>query len=501
MFDVSDEISPVVRAGFFIGGQWCESDSPRRIPIVDPASEETVCEVPLASAEEVDRAVAAARVAFDVGPWPRLSAAQRSGHLHALADALTTRLPLLARLWTAQVGAPIRLTRQLVHAGTNRLRFYADLAATYEFEGRRPTSNGSARVRKEPKGVAALIIPWNAAFPILSYKLGAALAAGCTCIVKPSPESPLDALVVAECAKAAGLPDGVVNVITADREESARLVSSRGVDKISFTGSVAVGRQILAAAAANMTRTTIELGGKSAAILLDDADLAQALSTVAPFTMPFAGQTCFAQTRILAPRTCLVEVAERYASIVRTWKLGDPWDETTQMGPVLNRRQMDRVLSYIDSGLAEGARLVIGGKRAAGFERGFFIEPTVFTDVLPEMTIAREEIFGPVVTIQPYDSVEDAVRIANDTDFGLSGTIFSSDPERAYRVACRIRSGQIGVNRLELIPSIPFGGFKQSGIGREGGLEGLEEYLETKAVFMPAISAGPIQSNHRGIIP
>jgi acyl-CoA reductase-like NAD-dependent aldehyde dehydrogenase len=311
----------------------------------------------------------------------------------------------------------------------------------------------------------------------------------------------LDALVVAECAKAAGLPDGVVNVITADREESARLVSSRGVDKISFTGSVAVGRQILAAAAANMTRTTIELGGKSAAILLDDADLEQALSTVAPLTMPFAGQICFAQTRILAPRARLAEVADRYASIVRTWKLGDPWDDTTEMGPVLNRRQMDSVLGYIDGGLAEGARLVTGGKRAAGFERGFFIEPTVFTDVLPEMAIAREEIFGPVVIVQPYDDIEDAVRLANDTDFGLSGTIFSSDPERAYRVACRIRSGQIGVNRLELIPSIPFGGFKQSGIGREGGLEGLEEYLETKAVFMPAISAGPIQSNHRGIIP
>src|ERR1700738_5076557 len=235
MFDVSDEISPVVRAGFFIGGQWCEADSLQRIPVVNPASEETVCEVPLAIAEEVDRAVTAARVAFDVGPWPRLSAAQRSGYMHALADALTARLPLLAQLWTAQVGAPVRITRQLVHAGTNRLRFYADLASTYEFEGRRPTPNGSARVRKEPKGVAALVIPWNAAFPILSYKLGAALAAGCTCIVKPSPESPLDALVVAECAKAAGLPDGVVNVITAGRDESARLVSSRDGDKISFT--------------------------------------------------------------------------------------------------------------------------------------------------------------------------------------------------------------------------------------------------------------------------
>jgi aldehyde dehydrogenase (NAD+) len=486
MFNVSAEISPAVRGGFFIGGRWHEAGAVQHVPIINPATEEAVWEVPLASADDVDLGIAAARSAFDVGPWPRLSAAERSRYLHALADAITPRLPLLARLWTAQVGAPIALTRQLVHAGVNRLRFYADLATSYEFEVARPAGNGSARVRKEPKGVAALIIPWNAAFPILSYKLGAALAAGCTCIVKPSPESPLDALVLAECVEEAGFPKGVVNVITAGPDESARLVRSRGIDKISFTGSVSVGRQIAAAAALNMTHATMELGGKSAAILLDDADLSQALSTLAPFTMPFAGQICFAQTRILVPRTRMADVADRFASIVRAWKLGDPWDETTQMGPVLNRRQMDRVLGFIDSGLGEGAQLVTGGKRAAQFERGFFIEPTVFTNVLPEMAIAREEVFGPVVTIQPYDSVEDAIHLANDTEFGLSGTVFGSDVEHAYRVACRIRTGQIGVNRLELVPSIPFGGFKLSGIGREGGREGLEEYLETKAIFMSA---------------
>jgi aldehyde dehydrogenase (NAD+) len=487
VFDIVSEVSSHARESFFIHGDWVKPDGARRIPIVHPASEEALAEVPLADTNMVMRTIAAARTAFDKGPWPDLSGPTRAAYMCALTEELVKRLPLMAKLWTAQVGAPISLTQRIVRSGIDRLRFFTYLAATYELETQRRTAQGIARVHKVPKGVALLVVPWNATFPILCNKLGAALAAGCTCIIKSPPESPLDALMVAECAQAAGFPRGVINVLTADRDESALLAQSPLVDKISFTGSAAVGRQIGMGAAANFTRVTLELGGKSAAILLDDADLDRTLPALAPFTMPFAGQFCFGQTRLLVPRKRSQEITERFLAVVRQWKLGDPWDASTTMGPVLNQRQMDRVLGFIQGALRQGARLVTGGRRAPQFRRGFFIEPTVFADVAAHMDVAREEVFGPVVTIQAYDSDDDAVELANSTSFGLSGTVFSADPERAYRIARRVRTGQVGINHLELTPVAPFGGFKQSGIGREGGVEGLEEFLETQAILM----AGP----------
>lgn len=471
---------------FFIGGRWIPSDSDRRVPLVSSSTEEEMLRLPLANGTDVARAVSAARTAFDAGPWPRMPASERAAHLKRFADEVRLRLPLLARLWTAQVGAPVGFARGLIHAGGNRFDYFAELAGEYEFGDRRPTRRGHARVLREPVGVAALIAPWNATFNIFSHKIPAALAAGCTVVAKSPLESPLDALVIAECAEAAGIPPGVVNVITADARESGQLVASAGVDKISFTGSVPTGRRIAEVAARRMVRTTLELGGKSSAIILDDADLSTTLPALMPFTMPFSGQLCFAQTRVLVPRRRLAEAAHICTEAVAAFTVGDPWEPATEVGPVLNARQYQRVLGHIDSGRREGARILTGGGRSAGFDRGFYIDPTVFTDVMPAMTIAREEIFGPVVTLEGYDGIDDAVRLANGTDFGLSGSVYGTDVERAFEVALQVDAGHLAVNGFEISANVPFGGRKMSGHGREGGHEGLEGFLETKAVFMPA---------------
>ncbi|MEV0850132.1 aldehyde dehydrogenase [Streptomyces sp. NPDC049954] len=485
MSDFPVALADEFRECFYVGGRWVRAGSGRRVTLVSPSTEQDVLSLPLADSADVERAVAAARTAFDTGPWPRMPASERAAHLKRLAEEVRARLPLLAKLWTAQVGAPVTFAEGLIHAGESRFDYYAGLVDGYAFTERRPTRRGHARVVREPVGVAALVAPWNATFNIFAHKVAAALGAGCAVVLKSPVESPLDALVIAECADAAGLPPGVVNVITADAQESAQLVASAGVDKISFTGSVPTGRRIAEAAARRMARTTLELGGKSAAILLEDADLSVAVSALTPFVMPFAGQICFSQTRVLAPRHRLAEVEESLVAAVRSLTVGDPWDRATEVGPVLNERQYRRVLDYVQTGRREGARLLTGGGRSAGFERGHYIDPTVFTEVTPDMTVAREEIFGPVVTVQAYRDIDEAVRLADSTDFGLSGSVFGADAERAFDVAARVRTGHLAVNGFEISPNVPFGGRKLSGHGREGGPEGLESFLETKAVFMP----------------
>lgn len=484
MLDLLEEISFDALERIYVGGQWRPLRGVGRATIVNPSSEKIVARLPLAGHADVTAAVAAARSAFDDGPWPNLAGAERSACMHGLADLLAERLEMMARLWTFQVGMPIAPASRIVRAGIERLRFYADLAGSFDFETNRVGRQGPIRVRHEPAGVAALIIPWNASFPIMMQKLGAALAAGCCCIVKPAVESPLEALVLAECVARSDVPPGVVNVVVAGPEESAALVSSRDVEKVSFTGSIATGRAIALAAARNFTRVTLELGGKSAAILLDDADLPQSLSALTPFMMPFSGQFCFSQSRILAPRSRLPEVVEQVKAIVEAFRLGDPAMVDTDLGPVLSDRQRQRVLNYIEGARADGARVVAGGGRSTRFERGFYVEPTVIDNVAPQMAIAREEVFGPVVTVHAFDTDADAVALANATEMGLSGSVFSADPDRAYEVACGIRTGQVGINRLALEPGAPFGGFKSSGVGREGGVEGLVAFTETKALFI-----------------
>ena len=469
---------------FFIGGRWVSPAGNRTLSVISPVTEEILMAFPEASEKDVDRAVAAARDAFDAGPWPRMSAQERGRLLVEVASALRKRLPELANAWTAQVGAPISLTRYAVGQAPELFEYYGKLIQTYPIVDERTRDDGRrARIVKEPVGVVAAITPWNAPLVLLCYKAAAALAAGCTVVSKPSPETPMDAYILAECIEQAGLPPGVFNVIPAGREVGDYLVRHPGIDKISFTGSTAAGKHIAAVAADRLARVSLELGGKSAAIVLPDADVGKMLESLVPYSMPITGQVCFALTRILVPKSRKQEITEAYTSAVRQIRVGDPFDDATNMGPLAMRRQLERVQGYIQAGKAEGARLLMGGGRPAGFDRGYFIEPTVFTDVDSRMKIAQEEIFGPVVSIIEYETPDDAARIANDTQYGLHGAIYTADPEQGYAMARRMRSGSVTVNGMIVDPKMPFGGFKQSGLGREGGPEGLDPYFEVKTVY------------------
>lgn len=481
----ADVLSDDARAGFLIAGRWRRAASDARLKIISPVTEEVIATLPAGSPADMDAAVVAAHDAFHQGSWPRLSGPERGGYLRRIATLLRQRKEELSAVWTQQVGAPVAFTGWLTPMAADIFDYYAQLAEQFEFTETRQWPHGTARVIKEPVGVCAVITPWNAPLVLLSQGVAAALAAGCTVVSKPSPETPIEALILAECAVAAGLPDGVLNVVPAGRDAGDHLVRHPLVDKVSFTGSVAAGKHIARACADRLARVSLELGGKSAAILLDDVDAEAVAGQLVGFSMPFAGQVCFSQTRILAPRNRYDSVVEAFASAVRQVRVGDPADEATQMGPLSMERQRVRVEDYIAEGLREGAKLVTGGGRPKGFNRGFFIEPTVFSGVNNDMRIAREEIFGPVVCVLPYDDTEDAIRIANDSDFGLSGSVYSEDVERAYEVARRVRTGNLTINGLSLDPAIPFGGFKQSGYGRVGGVEGLLAYLETKAVYLP----------------
>lgn len=477
------ELSENVRTRFYIGGKWVAPRSNQRLQLISPLTEKVQFTVPAGSPQDMDDAVRAAAEAFEQGPWPRMTPAERARVIRALGLEVRKRLPLFRRVWTAQVGVVHGFADFIIGLIPRYYDFFADLAETFPFEEERTTAGGFARVLREPVGVCAFILPWNAPLALLSQKLCPALLAGCTVVAKPSPETPLDALIIAECAEAVGLPPGVLNVVPAEREAGEHLVRNQRVDKVSFTGSTAAGRRIGAICADRVARFSLELGGKSAAIICDDADLSAAIPALAPVSMPFSGQICFAQTRILVSDKRHDEVLDAYRAAVKGITLGDPWDPQTGMGPLSMRRQQERVLSYIDVGRKEGAQLVAGGGRG-GFDQGFFVEPTIFDGVASDMRIAQEEIFGPVVSIIRYRNEEEAIKIANDSIYGLSGTVFTRDVQRGERIARRVRTGNISVNGLQLDPVVPFGGFKQSGLGREGGREGLEVFLETKGIYL-----------------
>jgi acyl-CoA reductase-like NAD-dependent aldehyde dehydrogenase len=469
---------------FFVGGEWIAPSSADALSVISPSTEEVVMTFAEAKPADVDRAVAAARDAFDHGPWPRLPAAERAGYLRKVADALAARHGELAEAWTTQVGAPISFTTYASGQCAGLFEFYASLIESYPLVEERQRDDGRlVRIVKEPVGVVAAITPWNAPLVLLCYKVAAALAAGCTVVSKPAPETPMDAYILAECLEAAGLPPGVFNVIPAGREVGDHLVRHPGIDKVAFTGSTAGGRKVAAAAAERFTRVSLELGGKSAAIVLDDAPVADVLASLVPFSMPITGQVCFALTRVLVPVRRKAELLEAYVEAVQNVQVGDPFDPATQMGPLTMARQLERVQGYIGKGVAEGATLVTGGGRPDDQPRGYFVEPTVFDNVESGMTIAQEEIFGPVVSFITYDGVDDAVAKANDTIYGLHGAVYSADPERGYEVARRVRSGSVTVNGMIVDFKMPFGGFKQSGVGREGGIEGLDPYFELKTVY------------------
>ncbi|NML92900.1 aldehyde dehydrogenase [Novosphingobium olei] len=476
----------------FIGGRWIDVAGSARLRPVNPATEQPLQDVAAAGPAEVDKAVSAARAAFDNGPWPRMSPAERAAGMRRLSAALARRGAAADACWLGQVGVPAWMASGASAGAAGLLDMYAAMAESYAFERVGPAQGiacDTAVVVKEAVGVVAAIAPWNGPLASLLVKLAPALAAGCTVILKPSPETPLEAFLLAEAAEEADLPPGVINLLPADREASDLLVRHPGVDKVAFTGSTVVGLHIAQVCAARMARYTMELGGKSAAIVLDDYDPAALGPALAPLITLLCGQVCINFSRVLVPRAKHDAYVESLAAAMKAVVVGDPEAAGTMMGPLAMARHRDKVFSYVEQGLAEGARLATGGVRPQALERGYFIEPTVFANATNAMAIAQEEIFGPVTAVIPYDSEEEAIAIANASDFGLSGGVFTHDTDRAYAVARRIRTGTFTQNGREFDLTNPFGGFKKSGIGREGGVEGLEAFCETKTVFLPRAPA------------
>ena len=467
----------------YIGGEWTEPASAAAIEVVSPHSGEAVGRVPEGTAADMDRAVAAARRAFDEGPWPRTAPAERAAVLARLAEGYRRRSAELADLITAEMGCPISFSRLAqVPIPERTLDYYAGLAEGFTWRETRQGLLGPVHVEREPVGVVAAVVPWNVPQFLIMAKVAPALLAGCTVVVKPAPETALDPYPLAELAEEAGVPPGVLNIVAAGRGAGEHLVSHPGVDHVAFTGSTAAGRRIGAICGEALKGCSLELGGKSAAVLLDDADLAGYTAMLPLTALLNNGEACIAQARILAPRSRYAEVVEAVTERVAALAVGDPADPATEIGPLVSERQRERVEGYIASGVAEGARITVGGGRPDGLDRGFYVEPTVFADAHNGMRIAREEIFGPVLAVIPYDGEEEAVRLAEESDYGLAGSVWTADQERGLALARRIRAGTFGVNVFNIDVNTPFGGYKASGLGREFGPEGLEEYLEHKSI-------------------
>jgi acyl-CoA reductase-like NAD-dependent aldehyde dehydrogenase len=470
----------------YIGGTWIAPVGHDTIGVHSPATEQRIGSVPRGNEADIDAAVAAARAAFDAPDgWATWEPKERADVLQRFAAELETRAGETARRVSMQNGMPIWLAQQFEAVFPALLiRYYSDLMTNAPEEESRPGMfGGISLVAKQPVGVVGAIVPWNVPQSISFLKIAPALAAGCTFVLKPAEETVLDAFLMAEAAAAAGIPDGVVNVVPGGREVGAYLVEHPGVDKVSFTGSTAAGRWIAERCGQLLRPVTLELGGKSAAIILDDADLASSLEPFFGCTLLNNGQICWLNTRVLAPRSRYSEIVDTITDFARSLKIGDPLDPETKIGPLVSQRQRERVEGYIEKGKSEGGRMTTGGSRP--FDQGWFLEPTIFADVDNDATVSREEIFGPVLSVIPYTDERDAVVIANDSIYGLGGSVWSSDPERATNVARRVRSGTVGVNHYINDPVAPFGGIKQSGMGRELGPEGLHAFQVAKTIYLP----------------
>ena len=483
---MSQAVAPVRHADrFYIGGQWVMPSSDATIKVIDSGTEELYFTVPEAQAGDIDRAVGAAREAFDTGPWPWLTHEQRAEYLRAIGAELRRRSDDIGQVWPRESGVLHAIARHGGKGADATFSAFAALAATYPFEEpARPTAGEFGLIVREPVGVVGAIIPWNAPIGLISNKVAPALLAGCTVILKSSPEAPGEGYLIAEAAEAAGLPPGVLNVVTADREVSELLVRDPRVDKITFTGSTAAGRRIASICGERIARCTLELGGKSAAVILDDADIEATARTLSQAECFLSGQVCSSLTRIVVPRARHDDLLDALAATFSQVRVGDPFSAETQMGPLAAQRQRDRVEGYIARGITDGATLATGGGRPKDLDRGWYVEPTVFGNVDNHSVIAQEEIFGPVLSVIPADDENDAVRIANDTIYGLNASVFTSDVSRARQVAGRLRSGTVGHNAMRTDFGVSFGGFKQSGIGREGVHEGLPPFLEVKFMVL-----------------
>jgi aldehyde dehydrogenase (NAD+) len=476
---------------FFIGGEWVVPSSDATIEVIDSGTEELFFTVAEAQPADMEQAVAAARRAFDDGPWSRMTHAQRAEHVRALGAGLAARADAIGQIWPRESGVLHRIAHASASGAAGTFDFYAGLAETFDWEEPAiPSSPGFGLIVREPVGVVGAIIPWNAPLGLISYKIAPALIAGCTVILKSSPEAPGEGYLLAEVAEEIGLPPGVLNVVTADREVSELLVRDPRVDKITFTGSTAAGRRIASLCGERIARCTLELGGKSAAVILDDVDLGMTAQRLTQAECMLAGQVCSSLTRIVVSEHRHDELVEALVSAFSQVRVGNQFDPDSQMGPLAVSRQRDRVLGYIDKGVAEGATLATGGGRPKHLDKGWFVEPTVFSHVQNSHTIAQEEIFGPVLSVIAAKDERDAVAIANDTVYGLNASVFTGDADRAREVAGQLRSGTVGHNSFRTDFSIAFGGFKQSGIGREGGIEGLLPFLETKTVILEEPPSG-----------
>jgi acyl-CoA reductase-like NAD-dependent aldehyde dehydrogenase len=470
---------PTVRDKLYIGGEWVEPAGEGQIEVVNPTTGATVARIPEGMPEDADRAARAARSAFD--SWAATPPYERAQLCAAIGAKLAERGDELAALISTELGMPITLSR-MIQAGLPSVTFSSQAELIEEIEWEEEV--GNSLIVREPAGVVAAITPWNYPLHQIANKVAPALTAGCTVVLKPSEVVPLNAFVLAEVCDAVGLPAGVFNLVTGTGPVVGEaLVSHPETDMVSFTGSTRAGRRVSELAARAVKPVSLELGGKSPNVILDDANLEQAVTDGVAKCYLNSGQTCSALTRMLVPRDQLGQ-AERIASAVaESFTPGDPFTEGTMLGPLVSETQLERVRGYIEKGLAEGARLVTGGAEPPeGLEQGYFVRPTIFSDVTPDMTIAQEEIFGPVLAIMPYEDEEDAVRIANDTIYGLAGGVWSADEERAKRVAARIRTGQVEINGGAFNPLAPFGGYKQSGHGRELGRYGIEEFLVAKSL-------------------
>ncbi|TAM50340.1 MAG: aldehyde dehydrogenase family protein [Paraburkholderia sp.] len=463
----------------YIGGKWLAPSGTGTIDVIDSGTEAVMGRIPEGLAADAEAAVEAAKLAFD--GWAATSATQRAEYLEKIAANLKARTDELAAAICGEVGMPLKLTRAIqVGSPIYNWKAYAKLARQFQFEAR----VGNSLVVREPVGVVAAITPWNYPLNQITLKVAAALAAGCTVVLKPSEVAPLNAFMLAQAIHEAGLPDGVFNLVSGYGPVVGEVIASHPfVDMVSFTGSTRAGKRVAELAAASVKRVALELGGKSASVVLDDADFEAAVKGTVAACYLNSGQTCSAHTRLIVPAARYEQARDLAKAAAETYVIGDPRDESTRLGPLASGAQLKRVRDYIERGIAEGAELVTGGAQMPdGLSKGYFVRPTVLGRVHPKATIAQEEIFGPVLSILTYADEEEAIRIANDTPYGLGGAVWAGSDERAERVARRIRTGQVDINGGAWNMEAPFGGFKQSGYGRENGVYGLEEYLEYKSM-------------------